>query len=59
MPELIPGKRYSWNINNKKRNALFTGMYYVNNGNAILMSKKGETWSIPKKELKEYKKEEK
>ena len=47
---LKAGKRYWFNVNNyepgKVKSGLFTGKY-SSNGNAILMSKNGETWSIP------------
>jgi hypothetical protein len=59
MKEIIKGKRYWWYINNhekKKKTGLFTGSFDENNGNVILMTKNGETWSIPIKDLKEVKK---
>ena len=52
--ELIQGKRYEWYINNyedKKKNGLFTGEYDKENGNAILLTRNGERWSIPVEEL--------
>jgi hypothetical protein len=51
--ELIAGKRYWWYINNaedKKKDGLFTGEYYKN-GNAKLLTRNGEEWSIPVKHL--------
>lgn len=51
---LIPGKRYEWPISNipadGKRNGLFIGIYDKNNGNALLMTKNGDTWSIPEED---------
>lgn len=55
--KIIAGKRYWWYLNNwegKKKSGLFTGTF-ANNGNAILMTKTGEIWSIPIKDLKEEK----
>ena len=55
--KLIKGKRYNWYINNyenKTKNGLFTGDFDKNN-NAILMTKNGEVWSIPVKDLIEVK----
>ena len=52
---LKPGKRYWWFINNyenKKKSGLFTGTF-DNNGNAILITKNGENWSVPLKDLEE------
>lgn len=52
--KLITGKRYWWYINNyenKKKSGLFTGVF-ADNGNAILITKNGETWSIQKKDLR-------
>ena len=52
--ELIKGKRYEWhmnNYNNKKTDGLFTGKY-EDNGNAILLTRNGEQWSVPVEELK-------
>lgn len=49
------GKRYWWYINNyenKVKSGLFTGEYNKNN-NAILLTKNGECWSIPEKDLLE------
>ena len=49
---LIPGKRYKWLTvipGDKYRDGLFTGEYDKNNGNAILMTRNGETWSVPEK----------
>ena len=48
--ELVPGKRYWWyvdNISDRKRVGLFTGEYDYRNGNAVLITKWGERWSIP------------
>lgn len=53
--KLIKGKRYEWHINNvddRKKNGLFTGEYDKANGNAILMTRNGETWSVPAENLK-------
>ena len=53
--KITKGKRYYWNINNysdKIKTGLFTGDFDPNNGNAILMTKSGETWSIPIENLK-------
>lgn len=53
---ITKGKKYYWNINNysnKTKTGLFTGNFDQYNGNAILMTKTGETWSIPLTELKE------
>lgn len=50
------GKRYWWNVDNysdRIKSGLFTGSFDPKNGNAILMTKSGETWSIPIEELKE------
>ena len=50
---LKTGKRYEWYINNyenKKKNGLFTGKYETN-GNAILITKNGEQWSVPEEDL--------
>lgn len=48
--KLIEGKRYMWPSSNvpgsRWVNGLFTGEY-KDNGNAILMTKDGETWSVP------------
>ena len=49
------GKRYWWYINNyenKVKSGLFTGEYNKNN-NVILLTKSGERWSIPEKDLLE------
>lgn len=54
----VKGKRYEWHINNyddRKKNGLFTGEYDKNNGNAILLTKNGETWSICVENLSVYK----
>ncbi len=54
----VKGKRYEWYINNyddRKKNGLFTGEYDKNNGNAILLTKNGETWSICVENLSVYK----
>ena len=59
--QITKGKRYSWYINNyenKIKNGLFTGDFDKNNGNAILITKKNETWSIPLKDLIEVNKNE-
>ena len=51
-----PGKRYWWYINNyenKIKSGLFTGEYDKKNGNAILLTKNGECWSIPERDLHE------
>ena len=51
--ELIKGRRYEWYINNyenKKKDGLFTGEYETN-GNAILLTRSGEQWSVPVEEL--------
>lgn len=58
---LTKGKRYTWYINNyenKIKSGLFTGEFDKNNGNAILMTKNGETWSIPIEDLIEANKDE-
>lgn len=55
---LKKGKRYAWYINNyeyKKKDGLFTGTFNETNGSAILMTKNGDTWSIPIKDLMEVK----
>ena len=52
--QITTGKRYTWYINNyenKTKSGLFTGEFDKNNGNALLITKEGETWSIPLKEL--------
>ena len=54
MTKLIKGKRYEWFMNsyeNKKADGLFTGEYDKNNGNAILLTRNGDKWSIPVKHL--------
>ena len=54
--QITKGKRYTWYINNyetKMESGLFTGDFDKNNGNAILMTKEGETWSIPLQDLRE------
>ena len=51
----IKGKRYEWYINDyeeKKKSGLFTGEYDKANGNAILLTRNGERWSIPVNHLK-------
>ncbi len=56
---ITKGKRYTWYINNyedKIKSGLFTGNFDKNNGNAILMTKEGETWSIPLQDLREVNK---
>ena len=43
------GKRYWWyfhNERNKIKSGLFTGEY-EKNGNAILLTKNGDSWSLP------------
>lgn len=55
----VKGGRYKWYINNvgdKKKDGLFTGEYDKQNGNALLLTRNVETWSIPEKELKMVKK---
>lgn len=50
MLELHAGKRYWFPLNNytdRKKSGLFTGEFDKDNGNAILMAKNGDTWSIP------------
>lgn len=50
---LTQGKRYEWYVNNvedKKKSGLFTGEYYKN-GNAKLLTRNGEEWSVPVKHL--------
>ena len=52
------GKRYWWYINtyeNKIKSGLYTGEYDMNNGNALLLTKNGECWSVPQKNLLERK----
>ena len=56
--ELKTGKRYEWFVNNvdeKKKNGLFTGEFYKN-GNAKLITRNGDEWSIPVTALMEFKK---
>lgn len=51
---LQKGKRYEWFINNyedKKKSGLFTGEYDEANGNALLITKNGEIWSVPEDDL--------
>lgn len=51
-------KRYYWLINNyenKIKSGLFTGEYDINNGNALLITKNGEHWSVPETDLLERK----
>lgn len=53
--ELTKGKRYEWYINNyerKKKDGLFIGEYDKTNGNAILLTRNGEKWSVPVEDLK-------
>lgn len=60
MKKIIKGKRYWWYINNyekKKKTGLFIGSFNENNGNAFLMTKNGETWSVPIEDLEEVKNE--
>lgn len=56
MKKIIKGKRYWWYINNyenKIKSGLFTGEYSKKNGNVILLTKSGERWSIPERDLNE------
>lgn len=59
--ELVKGKRYEWivktfrTIPRKHKNGLFTGEFDPTNGNALLITKNGEEWSVPSSDLKEYK----
>ena len=55
--KLKPGKRYWWNISGVRRDALFSGDYDKNHGNAILQDSRGGSWSIPVEELHLLKKE--
>ena len=58
MKKITKGKRYWWYINNyenKIKSGLFTGEYDEKNENAILLTKNGEYWSIPEKDLLERK----
>lgn len=51
------GKRYWWHINNyenKIKSGLYTGKD-TDNGNALLLTKNGECWSVPQKDLLERK----
>ena len=59
--QITKGKKYSWyidNYENKTKNGLFTGDFDKNNGNAILTTEEGKTWSIPLKDLIEVNKNE-
>ena len=52
------GKRYWWYINNyenKVKSGLFTGEYDKKNKNALLLTKSGVCWSVPKEDLLERK----
>jgi len=44
------GKRYEWPVtipfDGRKKSGLFTGKY-KENGNAILITKDGQRWSVP------------
>lgn len=54
MMKLEKGKRYVWRINDyedKTKDGLFTGEFDAN-GNAILMTRSGEEWSVPAEELR-------
>lgn len=56
MRKIIKGKRYWWYINNyenKIKSGLYTGRYDMNNSNALLLTKNGEYWSVPQKDLLE------
>ena len=56
--KLKKGKRYTWYVNNyenKMKNGLFTGDFDKKNNNSILITKNGEVWSIPIKNLIEVK----
>ena len=50
---LMTGKRYEWPKSNMaadgKANGLFTGSY-DKNGNAIFVTKNGDTWSVPERD---------
>ena len=52
--ELKAGKLYSFPLtipsDGREKEGLFTGEY-ADNGNAILMTKNGERWSVPKENL--------
>lgn len=57
--QITKGKRYTWYINNfedKMKDGLFTGDFDKDNGNAILITEDGITWSIPLSNLKEVNK---
>lgn len=57
--QITKGKRYTWYINNfedKMKDGLFTGDFDKDNGNAILITEDGITWSIPLLNLKEVNK---
>ena len=51
--KLKKGKRYMWPItipcDGRMKNGLFTGDYDTISGNAILITKTGERWSVPAK----------
>ena len=56
--KLKRGKRYYWYplllgcvYQGKILSGLFTGEYDENNGNAILITKWGERWSVPEKHV--------
>ena len=55
--KLIVGKRYTWPSSNAHGarwvNGLFTGEYDKANGNALLLTKNGERWSVPVEECQE------
>ena len=56
MKKIIKGKKYWWYINNyenKIKSGLYTGRYDMNNSNALLLTKNGEYWSVPQKDLLE------
>lgn len=57
MEKLKTGTRYWFYVDGygKKKNGLFTGEYDKENGNAILKTKNGETWSVPAEDLFEKK----
>ena len=52
------GKRYLFPLtipsDGQEKSGLFTGEY-ADNGNAILMTKNGERWSVPKENLHKVK----
>ena len=57
--QITKGKRYTWYINNFEdtmKDGIFTGDFDKDNGNAILITKDGATWSIPLQELREVNK---